>query len=238
MTGPMSPDPVYDDGTITLYNADCLAHPDLWAAVDGGVLVTDPPYGIDYRSNWASTMPRSISGDDDTLTRDTALHLWGDRPAIVFGTWRIPRPPATRMLLVWDTKGALGMGDLSLPWKPSHQEIYVIGKGFAGRRDSDVLCYAPVQSMAANGRVHPHQKPIDLMIDLLSKCPPGVIVDPFAGSGTTLRAAKDLGRRAIGFELDPIYCETAIARLAQEVLVFDAPAEAEPLAMEFALDVA
>jgi len=122
------------------------------------------------------------------------------------------------MVLVWDTKGALGMGDLSLPWKPSHQELYVIGSGFSGPRTSDVLCFPPVQSMAANGRVHPHQKPVDLLQALVAKCPPGVVADPFMGSGSTLVAAKALGRRAIGVEVDESYCEVAAKRCAQGVL--------------------
>lgn len=225
--------PAYDDGTVTLYHGDCLAHPELWAGeAVVGAMVTDPPYGIDYNSGHEGRLPRSIAGDKDTLTRDNAIALWGDRPALVFGTWRIPRPADTRMLLVWDTKGALGMGDLTLPWKPAHQEIYVLGRGFSGRRDTDVLCYAPVQAKAAHGRVHPHQKPVSLMHDLIAKCPPGVIVDPFAGSGSTLRAAKDLGRRAIGFELDADYVETAIGRLAQEAMVFEPVADPEPLALD------
>jgi site-specific DNA-methyltransferase (adenine-specific) len=124
------------------------------------------------------------------------------------------------MVLIWDTKGALGMGDLSLPWKPAHQEVYVIGAGFTGQRTSDVLCYAPVQAKAANGRVHPHQKPVNLLCDLISKCPPGTVLDPFMGSGSTLRAAKDLGRKAIGIEVDEAYCEIAARRMGQEVLDF------------------
>src|SRR5699024_8959898 len=126
----------------------------------------DPPYGIDYRSgSRREAIAASILGDKDTTARDAALTLWGDRPALVFGTWRIPRPENTRALLVWDTKGALGMGDLSIPWKPAHQEIYVLGRGFTGKRSTDVLTYAPVQSMSRGGRVHPHQKPIPLMRD-------------------------------------------------------------------------
>ena len=67
-------------------------------------------------------------------------------------------------------------------------------------------------------RVHPTQKPLDLMrwcIDQASE--PTIILDPFMGSGTTLRAAKDLGRKAIGIEIEEKYCEIAVNRLKQEV---------------------
>lgn len=203
--------PYYEDEWATIYHADALE-----VTVEGAsVLVTDPPYGIDYKSNQRrSVLADSIEGDGDTTRRDAVLKAWGPvLPALVFGTWRIPRPAGTRMVLVWDTKGALGMGDTSTPWKPSHQEIYVLGRGFTGHRGTDVLCYAPVQSMSRNGRVHPHQKPVALMQDLISKCPPGLILDPFMGSGSTLCAAKNLGRRSVGIEIDEGYCELAAERL-------------------------
>jgi DNA modification methylase len=209
--------PYYSDDFATIYHGDCR-EVDAW--LDADVLVTDPPYGIDYRSGHFGTLPRSIAGDGDTDTRDQALVLWGQRPALVFGTWRRPRPAATRQVLVWDTGGALGMGALDLPWKPSHQEVYVLGSGFDGKRSSDVLRVPPVQAMAQNGRVHPHEKPVALMSLLLAKCPPGVIADPFMGSGPTLLAAKAHGRKAIACELDERYCEIAAKRLAQEVLDF------------------
>ena len=138
--------------------------------------------------------------------------MWGDRPALIFGTWRIPRPDGTHTRLIWDTKGALGMGDLSIPWKPSDQEIYVLGKGFQGPRTSNVLRCAPVQSLGYNGRTHPHEKPVDLMGELIRKSP-GTIADPCAGSGSTLVAAVEQDRRAIGVELDERYCEIAAKRL-------------------------
>jgi DNA modification methylase len=213
--------PYYEDEHITLWNEDVrdfFAEPPL----DCDVLLTDPPYGIAYNSgSRRDTLAASIKGDQDTSLRDAVLAWWGPgAPALVFGTWRIPRPVGTHTRLIWDTKGALGMGDLSVPWKPSDQEIYVLGKGFVGRRDSNVLSCAPVQSMARNGRQHPHEKPVDLLVRLLDKCPPGVVLDPFAGSGSTLVAAKMVGRQAVGIEIEKAYCDIAVQRVAQDSLPF------------------
>lgn len=220
--------PYYADESVTLYHGDCR---EVTAWLEADVLVTDPPYGIAYRSNSPRTEgnARSIAGDLDTSVRDHVLSEWrlwhplgAKRPALMFGTWRIERPQGTRQVLIWDTKGALGMGAMDLPWKPSHQEVYVLGEGFTGRRTTDVLTVAPVQSMAINGRTHPHEKPVDLLLHLIDKCPQfGAVADPFAGSGSTLIAAKQLGRRAIGIELDERYCEVTAKRLAQGVLNFD-----------------
>lgn len=217
-------EPYYEDDHVVLYNAKCEDIPELWASAD--VLVSDVPYGIDYRSNSPrDTLARSIAGDKDTELRDYAIltherAVGPDAPAVIFGTWRVPRPTGTRQVLVWDTKGALGMGAMDLPWKPAHQEIYILGKGFHGRRTSDVITCAPVQSLGKNGRVHPHQKPVSLMEALIEKCPSGVIGDPFAGSGSTLIAARNLGRKAVGVEVDEAYCEIIAKRLEQQAFDF------------------
>jgi site-specific DNA-methyltransferase (adenine-specific) len=212
----------YQDDYVTLYHGDCLTEHREWMKAQ--VLVTDPPYGVDYQSgSRRDKLAASILNDKDTRYRDGVLEEWfTDRdgfPALVFGSWKIERPADTKALLIWDTKGALGMGDLRIPWKPSHQEIYVLGNGpWRGKRDTDVLSYAPVQATAANGRLHPHQKPLPLMEALISKTVGTVIADPFAGSGSTLVAAKAMGRHAIGVELDERYCEIIAKRCAQEVL--------------------
>jgi DNA modification methylase len=210
--------PYFSDDFVTIYHGDAR---EIFPQVSADVFVSDVPYGIAYKSGARrDKLADSIQGDADTSLRDWALQMWGSRPALVFGSWKMPRPSGTHTRLIWDTKGALGMGDLRVPWKPSDQEIYVLGQGFKGRRDSNVLTIAPVQSMGKNGRVHPHQKPVELMHRLIEKCPPGVIIDPFMGSGSTLRAAKDLQRKAIGIEIDEAYCEIAAGRMGQEVLDF------------------
>lgn len=211
--------PYYDDGTCTIYHADawdfCVAgNPQMFF----DVLVTDPPFGIAYESGAPRSEgnARSIIGDEDTAARDYIIEWWGDGAALVFGSPKAPEPRGVKARLIWDQGGALGMGDLSLPWKPSWQFVYVLGGPWAGRRDcGSVLHCAPVQSVA---RSHPHQKPVALLGSLLDKCIDGLVLDPFMGSGSTLVAAKQRGRRAIGVEIEERYCEVAAKRLGQEVL--------------------
>lgn len=212
--------PYYQDDLVTLYHADCLKDR-TWLGAD--VLVVDPPYGYSHKSgggprgnaSWKNT---EIANDADTSARDDVLAAWGDRPALVFGSWKRDRPAATRALLIWDKGGHSGMGDLSIPWKPNFEDIYVLGSGFSGPRTTGVLTGHHVPANETAGRLHQHQKPISLMRELISKCPSGIIADPFAGSGTTLRAAADLGRKAIGYEISEKHCETIAKRLQQGAL--------------------
>ncbi|MBP6997982.1 MAG: site-specific DNA-methyltransferase [Phycicoccus sp.] len=211
-------DPYYEDDAVTLYHGDCLELADLWTCAD--VLVTDPPYGVAYTSGWADHRP--IAGDGDVGIRDQVLDLWGMKPAVVFGKWSQPRPAATRARLIWSKAPDPGMGDLSFPWGNSDEEIYVLGHGFKGKRGPNVItCQKPP---VGNRDSHPTPKPLALMESLIDRCPPGIIADPFAGSGSTLVAAKALGRKAIGVELDERYCEIAARRLSQGVLDFEEPA--------------
>lgn len=215
--------PYYDHNGITIYHADCR---DVLPQLNADILVTDPPYGIAYSSgmtghNGGTALP-GIIGDEDTSLRDHILDMWGIRPALVFGSWKVSRPRGCVAVLTWDKGDHVGMGNLSLPWKPNTEEIYVLGSGFQGHRGSSVLrVNAPVTwNSTSFGRCHPHEKPVTLLTHLVAKCPAGIILDPFMGSGPTLRAAKDLGRRAIGIEIEERYCEVAARRLQQEVMEF------------------
>lgn len=197
-------------------------------------VITDPPFGISYESGYATDElwvgGRSIANDNSVEARDQALAVcterWGP-PMLVFGSHRAPEPAGTRMWLVWDKGPALGMGALDLPWKPSFEIIFAIGKGFVGSRDGGVIYCPPVQSMAKNGRQHPNQKPINLLEKLIAKCPAGTILDPFMGSGSCGVAAVRSGRPFVGIEVEPSYFEIARERISDELRrprMFTAPA--------------
>ena len=217
-------DPYYQDDHVTLYHGDCLELADLWTVAD--VLVTDPPYGMSYDSGWVRGRSRPVANDESTAARDAALELWGDRPWLTFGTWREPRPQGVMHLLVWDKTDGVGpgMGDLQSAFGTSHEEIYLGGlwRKTTTRRGSVIRTSEamgnPSGLVARTG--HPTPKPQSLMQVLVAAAPPGVVTDPFAGSGSTLVAAKALGRRAIGVELEERYAEIAARRLAQDVLDF------------------
>lgn len=214
--------PYYRDDQVTLYHGDCL---EVSAWLDADVLVTDPPYGINigFRMNKDSrnAKPRkTIHGDRSTLARDRALSDWGGaKSAMIFGRWDVTPPSSTRIRLVWDKCGGF-MGDRSLPWGLSDEEIYVIGHGFTGKREGSVIRVQMLMAADRERPDHPTPKPVPLLERLIDKCPPGSVADPFAGSGSTLIAARNLGRKAIGVELEERYCEIVATRLSQGCLDF------------------
>ena len=220
--------PYYADDLVTLYHGDCR---EITAWLEADVLVTDPPYGTaggDRRGNdgygrrvgnqrGVERVGQHIANDATTETRDAALSLWGARPALVFGSPRLPDPPgewADR--LVWDKKRP---GTNGGPWRYRHESIFVTA-GFVRTDNAAVSIIAAWPDQAD----HIHAKPQGLMLRLVAAAPEGLIADPFAGSGSTLVAAKTLGRRAIGVELDERYCEITAQRLTQDVLNFGEPA--------------
>lgn len=128
--------------------------------------------------------------------------------------------PAYKQTLAWD-KGDRGtVGDLTAGFGECWEAILY---GMKGRRELNGPRPRNIIRMDWSGTmdpVHPTVKPVALMAKLLdwSSKPGEVVLDPFMGSGPTLRAAKDLGRRAVGIEMEERYCEAAVNRLRQEVL--------------------
>jgi DNA modification methylase len=202
--------------TVQLFNADCLDILPTLAAGSVDAVITDPPYGLNYKTNWDATWQNKvIHGDADTAMRDTLIEKLSGVPMALFGSWKMPPPRAARATLIWDKGPAFGMGDLSFPWKPSWEEIYILGDGWAGKRDEGVLRGHIVVSWESKGRTHPNEKPVSLLMALIQKLPnAATILDPFMGTGATGLAALRLGRNFIGIERDPGYFAIAQRRIA------------------------
>lgn len=211
----------YDDGLVVIYHADAR---DVVSSVTADVVVTDPPYGIAWsrgaNSKAKDNGHKGIMNDEDTSMRDTVLELLADLPGLVFGSFYAPFPKNLKQVLVWPKPADSGVVGSTTGFRRDAEPVFLVGPWPQRTVAWGSVLSPGSRSISATAAAtgHPHTKPVPLMRDLLTKCPPGVVIDPFMGSGSTLRAAKDLGRRAIGIELDERYCETAALRLSQEVL--------------------
>lgn len=221
---------------MTLYHGDSE---ELLLALRADAVVTDPPYGVgvrygegydDARSDYWEWFGRMVG-----LMREAA-------PFVAF-THRVP---SLRYVVDWDWVGvwdkpyASGSRIGNSPVLPHWEPIYLYGIHrlgvVAGQHAGDVFSVAPEKAGNSGGFIgrekwakgetpnHPCPKPISLMHRLLRAFtkPGQVILDPFAGSGTTLMAAKNLGRRAVGIEIEERFCEWMALRLAQEVMEISA----------------
>ena len=201
------PAPYFQDESCTIYHGDCR---ELLPLIRADILVTDPPYGIEAAKKKAHSSIRDNiawvpAGWDDVRQPETlALALAGCREAAVWGGnyYSDVLPPSSGWL-AWvkpEAETGFSLADLELCW--TSQPFAARVKRYA-RRD---------------GNSHPTQKPVAVMIWTIGFLGLGTILDPFMGSGTTLRAAKDLGRKAIGIEIEERYAEIAAKRLQQETL--------------------
>jgi hypothetical protein len=220
--------PYYADDQVTLYLGDCR-EVDTWLTAD--VLVTDPPYGIGWEgtSYQGATEPDrnptcGIAGDESTAVRDAVLTAWGGRPAMVFGSFYARYPDDVRHVAVMQKQFSTGIL-AQYGFRRDIEAIFLTGKW--PRSPAALSSVVKTATRGPGGEMsrrtgHPHAKPLDVMETLIAATPPGVIADPFAGVGSTLIAARNLGRRAVGVEVDERYCETTARRLAQGAFDFDA----------------
>ena len=214
--------PYYEESGITIYHGDCLEI--LPTIPEVAVVLTDPPYGIAWKKGLNRTARSrahaGIRNDEDTSARDAMLGLLSHVPAIVFGSFYAPFPVSLKQVLVWHKPADAGLVGSITGFRRDAEPIFLVGPWPANTtmHRSSILQSQTGQAATAAATGHPHTKPISIVSDLLRVAPPGCVLDPFMGSGTTLRAAKDLGRKAIGIEIEEKYCEIAAQRLSQEVL--------------------
>ncbi len=204
--------PYYQDSYATIYHADCREILPQLEKVD--MVLTDPPYGIKI-DHWDERVPHEL------LSQFLDISLG---PVIWFGAASQLKndiikfdPPPDRILI----------------WAPRFTLSKSSANGIAFRRHP-IYCWrlpekrfnGPVWDILdhctdrGNDWEHCCTKPLKLIESLAQIINEGTILDPFMGSGTTLVAAKNLGRKAIGIEIEEKYCEIAVKRLRQEVLEF------------------
>ena len=228
------PTPYYDCDGITIYHGDCREILPYLPKVD--LVLTDPPYGINIvkvggskpfgkvggskpfgkvrGGNWIT--PRDyipVYGDDKPFEPQFMMNS-GTHLMFFGGNYFADKLPPSSCWLVWDKQNSGNFADCELVWTNLKRAIRIFRYTWNG-------CIQQ-QPKIKEDRVHPTQKPIPLMRWCILQADKNfiqdTILDPFMGSGTTLVAAKQLGRKAIGIEIEEKYCEIAVKRLGQGVL--------------------
>ena len=217
--------PYYEHAGITIYHGDCLRVLEALAPHFGDkpfdLLLTDPPYGIGEargknKSRGTRRHPAKDFGfsdwDDKPASQELALARQSARYQIVFGGNYYDLPPSS-CWLVWDKEnGGNDFADCELAWTNLRKAVRKLTYRWNG------MLQQP--GRPKEQRQHPTQKPEAVMVWALTQAPQDVrtVLDPFMGSGTTLVAAKRLGKSCVGIEREERYCEIAAKRLAQEAL--------------------
>jgi DNA modification methylase len=227
--------PYYQDSHATIYQGDCRDVAESLPAGAADLVLTDPPYGMAFvsgmrtvtelgavRSDGVRQGIRSVRKALNNLERVYSE----DAHFLVFCHWEswpdfydgLSHLFSIRNALIWH-KARGGMGDLRHEYAKDYEVVLFgarsRGREIGGRRDGTVIAGFP--PVSGSSREHPTEKPVALLRYLISKHtePSGCVLDPFMGSGSTLVAAKSIGRKAIGIELNEHYCEIAARRLQQ-----------------------
>jgi site-specific DNA-methyltransferase (adenine-specific) len=214
--------PYYDHGGITIYHADCREVLPTLTLGAADLLLADPPYGVSEKTNRKANGRSGLAecNDfapvfDDDQPFDPS-HLLCYPRAVLWGANHFAdRLPTSPSWIVWDKCEGMASND------NADCEMAWTNLGGPARLFHHTWHGMIKASEKTSRRLHPTQKPVALMTWIINTWTEvgALVVDPYMGSGPTLRAAKDLGRRAIGIELEERYCEVAANRLRQEVLL-------------------
>jgi site-specific DNA-methyltransferase (adenine-specific) len=227
--------PYYEDEWVTLYHGDALDVLPTLRSVD--LVVTDPPYAFGLASTaqegkaggWGDLM-NNARWYTSWLRECRRLTVNREGAAWVFNSWR-SFPTLARAsfeaqwpivsLMVW-AKDWIGPGG-SVGLRPSYELVALFaheGYQVADRGTPDIWHH---QWASARPNGHPAEKPVGLLSRIIQAGgdPLEYVLDPFAGSGSTLRAAKDLGVKSIGIEIEERWCEVTVRRLAQDALMLE-----------------
>lgn len=222
------PKPFYQTPRATIYCGDSLQLMPLLAGVQA--VVSDPPYGINYRKGTggggihSGRNMKPIQGDDKPFDPAALLKLAGygsskrHLPVVLCGGNHFAqRLPEGGQFYTWDkccgTTAAANFCDAEYVWANRRNPRQIFRFIWSG------CCRQGEDASAVSARLHPSQKPVELMLWLLDTCRVGVsytVLDPYMGVGTTGVACLRTGRRFIGIEQDPDYCAMAAARLDKE----------------------
>jgi len=224
--------PYYQDDLVTIYHGDCR---EMLDGLEFDVIVADPPYGIGWDvGNDSSTRSRArtrrgvsmlpIQGDDAPF--DPAPLLAFGLPTALFGANHYAdRLPSSPSWIVWDKRDGLWSNDQSdceMLWTNLGGPARIhrlVWNTLSRVKDERTYGGSLTPNHHRRGHVsHPTEKPVALLRSILGRFPEGVVLDPYAGVGSTLIAAKSLGRKSIGIEIEERYCEIAATRCSQEVL--------------------
>lgn len=220
--------PYYDSGGITIYHGDCREI--LPSLPEPALVLTDPPYGVRERTErgkagrGASPYSLMAARDFPPVHGDDApfdpAHLMGFKRLVLFGANHYAdKLPPSASWIVWDkldglrSKREIGFndnGDAEMAWTNLGGPVRIIPHRWMGL----------IRASEQEKHLHPTQKPVAVMAAIIAAYtePDDLILDPYMGSGPVLRAAANLGRRAIGIEIEERYCAVAVMRLAQQVL--------------------
>lgn len=216
--------PYYEENGITIYHGDCR---EILPCLKADCLVSDPPYGVNHPTNYqtrgranlaACTDYVPVYADDGDFDPRWLFRDYLSKPMVLWGANHYASLLVNSSgWLVWDKERPddLDQATCELAWTNCVK----------GVRRFRYLWHGMMRA-GDEALVHPTQKPVALMKWVLSlKWVQGeTVIDPYMGSGSTLRAAKDLNRKAIGIEIEEQYCEIAANKLRQEVLNFDTEA--------------